>query len=304
MRPPPLPSPLPLGPFRVREALALGVTESRLLQEDLDRPFHGLRCPTRVDGLHDRCAALMPVVRPGAFFSHATAAALWGLPLPLGVSDGDVHLASTVGGRRRRAGVAVHAQMAPIEGRFVHGLPLVEPTWAWVQCGDLLQLDDLVAMGDALAGRWSRDARARERPLAELDAAVEAWGGRRGAKRLREALDLVRPNVWSPKETELRLLILRSGLPEPPECNGEVTAADGAVLGHGDLVYGSERVVVEYEGDHHRTSRAQWRRDIARYESFQDAGWRVIRATDDDLVRPRILLSRLEKELRLRSHNI
>jgi hypothetical protein len=106
-------------------------------------------------------------------------------------------------------------------------VPVVEPAVAWAQCAAELELDELVAIGDALAGRWSPEAAAREMPLAELRRVVEAWGGRRGARRLSEALDLVRPNVWSPKETELRLLLVRAGVPEPPGLNAEITDSAG-----------------------------------------------------------------------------
>jgi hypothetical protein len=297
MRPDPLPSPLSLGPFRVGEALALGVSEKRLLGDDLEVPFHGLRAPTRLQGLPDRCHAALPALRPGVLFSHVTAAALWGLPLPLGAADGDLHVVGPVAERRRRAGLVVHAQSSPATGAFTDGLPIVQPAWAWAQCSELLPLDALIAAGDALCGRWSSHPSAREQPREVLDAVVSTWAGRRGARRLREALDLVRANVWSPKETELRLLLVRAGLPEPSGLNAAITDAAGRVLGHGDLVWQRQRLVVEYEGDQHRTDRRQWRSDVAKYERYGDAGWRVVRVTDDDLVTPRILVARITRHL-------
>lgn len=285
-----------MGPFRVAEALTLGVAEKRLRGSDLARPFHGIRVPGEVTRLQDRCVALLPTLRPATAFSHLTAAALWGLPVPRAVADGDLHIVSDVGDRRRRAGVVVHAQARPVTGSVVGLLPVVEPLWAWAQCAALLPLDDVIAIGDALAGRWSKHEEARELPLERLEATVLAWGRRRGARTLREAMQAIRPNVWSPKETQLRLLLVRAGLPEP-ECNGEVTTTAGEVLGHADLVYRGARLAIEYEGDQHRTDRAQWRRDIARYELFQEAGWRVTRVTDDDLVTPGLLRTRVSRQL-------
>lgn len=36
---------------------------------------------------------------------------------------------------------------------------------------------------------------------------------------------------------------------------------------------------IEVEGDHHRTSRRQWERDLEKYASYAEAGWQVIRAS-------------------------
>ena len=37
------------------------------------------------------------------------------------------------------------------------------------------------------------------------------------------------------------------------------------------------KIAVEYDGDHHRTDRAQFARDITRLEELADLGWTVIR---------------------------
>jgi very-short-patch-repair endonuclease len=63
---------------------------------------------------------------------------------------------------------------------------------------------------------------------------------------------------------------------------------------HPDLAYPEWRVVLEYEGDGHRTDPQQWRRDISRREAFEDAGWRVIRVTGGDvLTEPEAFLARV-----------
>ncbi|WP_217274656.1 endonuclease domain-containing protein [Rathayibacter sp. VKM Ac-2835] len=61
---------------------------------------------------------------------------------------------------------------------------------------------------------------------------------------------------------------------EPPGV--ELFDADGRI-GRVDLLFRRWRVVVEYEGDHHRTDRAQWDRDLIRYERLAAAGWTVVR---------------------------
>jgi very-short-patch-repair endonuclease len=92
-------------------------------------------------------------------------------------------------------------------------------------------------------------------------------------------------------ETLLRLLLIRSGLPEP-DVNPPMLIA-GKTL-HPDLAYPQWRVVLEYEGDGHRTDPRQWRRDITRREAFEDAGYRVIRVHSEDvLAEPAAFLSRV-----------
>ena len=80
----------------------------------------------------------------------------------------------------------------------------------------------------------------------------------------------------------LRLLLVDAGLPEP-EVNVRLLAPDGSFLAEGDLVYRSARLVLEYEGEHHRTDKKVFRSDIRRRERYEDAGWSVIRVTADDM---------------------
>jgi very-short-patch-repair endonuclease len=73
---------------------------------------------------------------------------------------------------------------------------------------------------------------------------------------------------------------------------------DGRVV-HPDLVFGRQRVILEYEGDGHRTDAVQWMRDIRRHDAMVAAGWRVIRVTRHDLfvARPEFL-ARLARTFR------
>jgi hypothetical protein len=291
----PRPTPLPLDAlaFVARDAELLGATQWRLRAADLRRPHQGSRARAPGDTLAERCRDFAPLLRPGQAFSHATAAGLWGLPLPEGSSDEPLHVAVPAGRRPRRPGILAH-RIDEVTVARARGVPVVAPVDAWVQCASLLPLDDLVAMADALLGRWSKAPEARLRPLTELRAAAAAAGGARGVVRLREALELSRPNVRSPKETALRLLVVRAGLREP-ELNADVDD-DGTWLGMSDLVWRRERVVAEYEGEQHRLDRHQFEKDIRRRERYAEAGWRIVRVTRADLT-----LFRSELITRLRS---
>jgi very-short-patch-repair endonuclease len=77
------------------------------------------------------------------------------------------------------------------------------------------------------------------------------------------------------------MLLVKARLPEPV-VDHPVLVRPGLVL-HADLAYPDLRVVFEYEGDGHRTSRRQWLRDIERRELFESAGERVVRVTSIDL---------------------
>ena len=86
-------------------------------------------------------------------------------------------------------------------------------------------------------------------------------------------------------ESRARLHFGRAGLPEP-ELNAEVFAEDGNFVARADFLWRDARVIVEYEGDHHRTDRRQWQSDIQRTRLLESLGWRVLRITAADLRGP------------------
>jgi very-short-patch-repair endonuclease len=227
-------------------------------------------------------------------FSHLTAAELWGLPLPLRCEGAlDLHVSALRGREPRRPGIVGH-RIRDAECRILRGLVVVDPLVAWVQSAAYLGLDDLVAMADALLGRWPKEPAARLSTPEALATAVERRPGTRGAVALREALALMRHDVMSPRETSLRLLLQRAGLPEP-ELNVDVREG-GVWLAKPDLVYRAAKVAVEYEGDYHRTSRTTFESDILRRERCHDAGWHMIRVTSGDLeLRPAELVARVSR---------
>lgn len=83
-------------------------------------------------------------------------------------------------------------------------------------------------------------------------------------------------------ETRARLAFVEAGLPEP-ELNATVSGPDGHFLARVDFLWREAGVVVEYEGDQHRTDRRQWQNDIARVRLLEESGLRVIRITSLDL---------------------
>lgn len=98
----------------------------------------------------------------------------------------------------------------------------------------------------------------------------------------RAAAAKIRPGVDSPQESRLRLRLIAAGLPEPTVNHSLDDEIDGRPLRWADLAYINYKIVIQYEGDHHR-SRNQLAADIARDDDWQRAGWTIVRLTAADL---------------------
>ncbi|MGH1548686.1 endonuclease domain-containing protein [Leifsonia poae] len=208
----------------------------------------------------------------GLFFSHATAAALYGLPLPTRVRDAEIDVSCVLPARAPKGrGVTGHALATGPTLTEIDGLPVPEPAEVWCQLAAILTVDELVIAGDALLRR--KHPLCAQRTLQE---AVSAAGCRPGVRKLRQAIELVRARTDSPMESVLRLAIIRAGLTEPA-VNYAIADATGRIRASGDLVFPAARVVVEYDGDHHRSDRRQWNTDIDRLYIIESIGWRVVR---------------------------
>jgi len=242
-RPVELPPVLRGRAFTVAAARELGVPGRRLAAQDLSRPFKGVRAPGGLDEEENAIVrgarALAPLLLPGQYFSHTTAAVLLGLRMPRRFDEDVLHVTST-GGRRapRRRGIVGHRSICrPPDGRP----PVSGPVETWLHCGELLGVRDLVVMGDGLL--------ARRRPVATADGlarALDEHGQLPGAVRLREALAQVRPRTDSAMETLLRLTVVGAGLPEPT-VNLPIRDETGRVFAYADLAWESERVILEYD---------------------------------------------------------
>lgn len=100
----------------------------------------------------------------------------------------------------------------------------------------------------------------------------------------------------SPKESWLRLLLIDAGLPRPAT---QLKVTDGHLVAYLDLGWEKPMVALEYDGDHHRSDRQQYVKDIRRAEMLERAGWRVIRVINED--RPKVIIERTREALARRS---
>jgi len=100
-------------------------------------------------------------------------------------------------------------------------------------------------------------------------------------KGARAALELVDGGAQSPKETWLRLLLVRAGFPRP-QTQIAVCNEWGWPEAYLDMGWDAIKVAVEYDGDQHRSSRYQYVKDIRRLDMLQRMGWTVVRVIAED----------------------
>lgn len=177
------------------------------------------------------CAAYRQRMRPNQFFSHATAALIFGIPLPrpVGSSGSVIHVSVLAPNRSVRARGVLGHQLAPRQTKLgtFHGFPLTSPATTWCLLASSLSLADLVAVGDYIvAGRH---------PLALIDELKQALEGGRwhGSSTLRRAHSLVRIGAESRPESLLRVLLVTNGIPEP-RLNLEIRDEFGRFLGRAE----------------------------------------------------------------------
>lgn len=278
------------GATRTSRAGELGISPRRVRAADAQHPFHAITAfGLDLDDVRARCEAFVPNLLPGQVFSHTTALALAGCPLP-DSNSADLHVA-VLFPRTPPRGRGVHGHsLRRLEAVEEHGLPVVPLALAWRQSAVLLDALDLVVAGDHLV-TGARERRGGPRRPArvqidDLSAAALELHRSPGRGRARWALPRIRSGVDSRPETLARLILVGAGVPEPAV---DVAVPTAIGLLHADLGYPALKIAIEYEGDGHRTDRDQWQYDIRRREAMEAAGWTVIRVVADDLFRFRAL---------------
>lgn len=263
--------------FTISTALERGYQDAELRSMAFTTPARGARISAAIG---DSARALFEAVRVLAkadqFFSHSTAARIHGMPLPSRLErEGHVHLASPSGrARMNRPGVIGHRIKAVVVE--VDGMRVESRADTFVHLATMLTLEELVIVGDWLVS----PKRSEPLTVAELTDAMRRFAGARGLNTARRALMLIRPGSESPRETLVRLLIIRA-LPEPT-LQHKVFDQSGAFVARLDLSWPPLKLAVEYDGEHH-TDPAQRERDAARLAQLRAMGWHTITITKDDL---------------------
>lgn len=254
----------PTRPFTRRQALDAGLTRARLQGRRYRQVVPGVYIARDAPATDSRLrAGLLVAGTPASFLSHHDAARLWGGVVP---HSPDVHVSVPRGAiRRRRAGVRVHTSARqPVRFR---GFPVTSPQDTFLDLAAVLDLVDLVVLGDSLVRRG------RVTPEQLVEAAEAARG--RYSRVAERAARLVRRGVDSPMETRVRLLIVLAGLPEP-QVDIRFFADGDALVRRLDMGYPDVRVAVEYDGEQHRKRQDVYEGDVLRHEEFDALGWRIV----------------------------
>lgn len=272
----PLPPDLPAR-FSVAHAVYLGVSRSRLGGSDIRAPFTGVRVVGAASevSLLTGCLEYAPRLQPWQFYSHETALGLLGAPAPSWPYRPSIHVSAHRPAREpRTVGVVGHRLQLrePATLLLPNGLPVEHPVRAWRQAAAHWSVDDLIACAEFLISDRGRQPLAS---LEELIAEVDVMGDVRGGV-LRAALPHVRYGVRSARETQFRLLLVRSGLPEP-EINWTLRDEHGAFAAELDLAYPRWRVAPEYDGRVHAEDAAQFAKDADRWDLIRRLGWDHVR---------------------------
>ena len=187
--------------------------------------------------------------------------------------------------RHRPPGIRTYAdRIADDEILLIGEMAVTTPARAALDLACRNPLDRAVTAIDALAN-------ATGLKTADVELIAQRHPGRRGLTRARRVLDLVDAGAESPRETWLRLLLVRAGFPAPAT---QIPVRDefGQIIARLDMGWEDHKIAAEYDGDHHRTDRRQFNRDIARTETLTAMGWIVIRVTSQDT--PGAIVHRVE----------
>ncbi|MCW2742348.1 MAG: hypothetical protein JWR45_2770 [Blastococcus sp.] len=272
-----------------------GISEKQLRRRDVVRLSRDTYLPRSVAGdLPARVAAVLLTAPPGAVVSHVTAAALWGIAIPLQPAAGPVHVTVSTGSSvRARQDRSIHrSPMSETEVTRARGFPMTTPERTWRDVAMVLPPPALLAVTDQLLGKGCT--------MLDLRKQLARRPSGRGSARARAVLPVADPRAESPMESVLRWLLHAAGLPRPV-LQHEVRDSGGRFLGRADLAWPDRMVIVEFDGDVHR-DRDVFVNDLRRQNQLIAEGWIVLRFTSADVVgRPDDVIAEIRRALRVRS---
>lgn len=229
-----------------------------------------------------RIVAVHHRLRAEHWFSHESAALVWGLPVLRVPTVTHLRQATRASSHRDRA-VARHVGTVPEKHQaIIDGIPVTDLTWTMVDCARSSSGCAALVVADAALAAGADRSEACE--------LVAALGRRSGTARARDILAAADDGAESPGETLTRAALLAAGLPAPLT---QVPVDTRLGRYWADLGYPSWRVAVEYDGHVKYDDRTTLIREKRRHDAMVEAGWHILRVTKEDLRHPQRLLSRL-----------
>lgn len=245
------------------EALAAGVVTRQTLRTKYVKLHYNVyaRAGMRLDAT-DRARAAWLWSRRTATLVGSSAAAMHG---SLWLPD---HVPAELAHARQPAppGILIHrGAIADDEICLVASIYCTTPARTAYDIGRRVRADISIIRIDALLN-------ATRCTVADVGRIADRYPGARGIRRLRAALDLADGGAESPKETELRLLLVRDGLPRPVT---QVQVGKRRI----DMGWPEWKVGVEYDGAQHWTDPERHAEDIERLEYLAAHGWTIVRVS-------------------------
>lgn len=259
-------------PFIGSEAVQAGVLTKQGLTADHVRLFRDVYAPRDLDiTAVDRAKASWLWSRRRGVVAGFSASALHGSKWVEATRPAElIH-----DNRHRLSGLRLRGnKFEPDEVQTIAGVPVTIPARTALDLACWYPTMVAVPAIDALA-------RATDLKLADVELLMHRHRGRRGLHRARVSLDLVDAGAESPKESWLRLILIRAGLPRP---RTQIRVYDEftAKVAYLDMGWEDLKVAAEYDGEHHRSDPRQYRYDAKRHEMLQGLGWIVIRVLAGD----------------------
>jgi hypothetical protein len=265
------------GPFTLQEALAAGLTRTRLnslvLQRRVRRVVHGVYAETSLpDTLDNRMAALHKVMRPHVVVCGRTAAWLYGVDMlsyaELEILPGAETCVLPTQNRMRHADCkGARRELSASDVVRLGPLCVTSPLRTALDLGCELRRRDALAALDWFLRLEYFDQSAL---LGELG----RFARRRGVVQLRELAALADGRAESPGESWTRISLIDEGLPVP-ELQWRVMH-NGRELFRLDLAYRKHKVCVEYDGEEFHDTPEARAHDEARRAWLRAHGWIVI----------------------------
>ncbi|MBN9374852.1 MAG: hypothetical protein J0I40_05575 [Cellulomonas sp.] len=274
--PTPVVSPPRVYLAREHDRNATAARVRRASWERLTRGGYGPTSPRR--SREERALAVIAAVddrltRPH-WFSHESAALVWGLPLWRVPDATHVRQLGRPGTGRDRLVARHTGPVDPGQLTVVGSLPVTSLAQTMVDCARSLPPLARHVVADA-ALRAGADRSSALELLARI-------AGRNGVARARGVIELADAGAESPGESAARFVVLRDGLPLP-RTQIPVTTRLGTFWT--DLGWEEWRVFLEYDGRTKYRTAEDLVAEKRRQDALVDAGCRLVRVTKEDIPR-------------------